>query len=271
MPTVISKDGTRIAYGKMGQGPAVILIDGALAVGSSGSSLAELMAPDFTVYFYDRRGRGDSTDAKPYAPEKEVEDIEALMDRAGEPAFLYGSSSGGALALEAAFLLGGKVKKLALYEVPYDSSEAGVKAWRKYSAGLADLLAADRRGDAVALFMELVGMPEDGIEGMRKSPAWRSLEALAPTLAYDGAILGEDRIVPAGRAAMISVPTLVMDGAASRESMPFMRATAQALAKAIPNARHQELQGQGHDVDPNVLAPVLTEFFAPSRVHLTPA
>ena len=259
MFTVISKDGTEIAYDKVGQGPAVILVDGALAVRASGTSLAELLAPNFTVYYYDRRGRGDSTDTKPYSLEKEIEDIEALIGVAGAPIYLYGSSSGGALALETAIRLGDKIKKLAVYEVPYDSSEAGVKAWRAYSAKLSELLAADRRGDAVSLFMKFVGVPDEALESMRHAPTWQSMEALAPTLAYDGAVVGEDRIVPTERAALITAQTLVMDGSMSYEPMPFMRATAKALAKAIPNARHQVLEGQQHDVDPNVLAPVLKE------------
>lgn len=261
MQKVISKDGTTIAYDKRGQGPAVIIIDGALSVGSSGFPLADLLAPYFTVYCYDRRGRGDSTDTKPYSPEKELEDLEALMDEAGAPVFLYGASSGGALALEAGVRLGGKVGKMALYEVPYDSSEAGIKAWRTYSAGLADLLAAGRHGDAVALFLKFVGVPDKQLEGMRHSPAWQPLEALAPTLAYDGAVLGEERRVPAQRAALVNAPTLVMDGGASHESMPFMRATAETLTESIPNARHQVLEDQRHDVDPKVLAPVLADFF----------
>jgi len=259
MFTVISKEGTEIAYDKVGSGPAVILVDGALAVRASGTSLAELLAPNFRVYYYDRRGRGDSTDTNPYFLEKEVEDLEALIDVAGGSVYLYGSSSGGALALETAIRLGDKIKKLAVYEVPYDSSEAGVKAWREYRAKLSEFLAADRRGDAVALFMKFVGVPDDALESMRQAPTWQSMEALAPTLAYDSVVVGEDRIVPTERAASISAQTLVMDGSASYEPMPFMRATAKALAKAIPNAQHQVLEGQGHDVDPNVLAPVLKE------------
>lgn len=266
MYRVISKDGTEIAYDKVGRGPAVIVVDGALAVRASGASLAELLAPNFTVYCYDRRGRGDSTDTKPYSVEKEVEDIEALIGVAGGHVYLYGSSSGGALALEAALQLGDKIKKLALYEVPYDSKETSVKAWRAYSATLLELLAADRRGDAVALFMKFVGVPDGKIESMRREPTWQSMEALAPTLAYDGAVVGEDRIVPTERVALITVPTLIMDGSASAETMPFMRETAEALTKAMPNARHQVLEGQGHDLDPNVLASVLAEFFG-SKEH----
>src|SRR4029453_3602724 len=114
----------------------------------------------------------------------------------------------------------------------------------------------DRRGDAVALFMKFVGAPDEAIESMRHAPTWQSMEALAPTNAYDGAVVGEDRRVPTERAALIIAEKLVMDGSASVATMPFMHATAEALAKAIPNVRHQVLEGQGHDVDPNVLSPV---------------
>src|SRR5215469_15982920 len=152
MPTVHSKDGTSIAYDTLGNGPAVILIDGALGFRWFGaaSELAQLLAEEFTVYCYDRRGRGESGDTQPFAVEREVEDIEALLDAAGGSGYLYGISSGGALALEAALALPGKVEKLAIYEVPYDSSEDAAKAWREYRRTLDELVAADRRGDAAA-------------------------------------------------------------------------------------------------------------------------
>ncbi len=260
--TVTSKDGTRIAYDKLGHGPAVILVAGALCSRSfwSGPELAKLLAPRFTVYNYDRRGRGESGDTKPYAVEREIEDIEALIDEAGGSASLYGHSSGAALALEAAILLGYNIKKLALYDTPYNDASEAKLAWRAYIQQLTELLAADRRGDAIALFMKYVRMPSDQIEAMRHAPAWPMLEALAPTLAYDhSAILGEDASVPTDRAASVDVPTLVMNGGASPT---FMYVTAQALSKAIPNAQLRTLEGQTHDVDPNVLAPVLVEFFA---------
>jgi pimeloyl-ACP methyl ester carboxylesterase len=263
MPNVISKDGTRIAYDKVGKGPAVILVEGATGVRATGSSakIAGLLASRFTVYSYDRRGRGESTDTKPYAVRREIEDIEALIDVAGGSAYLYGKSSGGALVLEAAIVLKDKVKKLAVYEVPYDSSEDAVKAWREYRVKLAQLLAADRRGDAVVLFMKSAGVQDDVIAGMRNAPAWPMLEAMAPTLQYDAEALGEDRTVPTDRVSRILSPVLILDGGASLAAMPFMRASAEALAKAIPNAERRTLEGQRHDVDPNVLAPVLAEFF----------
>ncbi|MBF6591201.1 MAG: alpha/beta hydrolase [Ktedonobacterales bacterium] len=264
MPTVISKDGTTIAYDTIGTGSAVVVVDGALGSRSTfggDSELATLLAPDFTVYSYDRRGRGASGDTQPFAVEREVEDIEALIDVAGGEAYLYGISSGGALALEAAIGLPSKVTKLAIYEVPYDSSEAGVKAWKEYRAKLAELTAAGRRGDAVVLFMKFVGVPDDMLAGMRQSPMWPTLEAVAPTLAYDAAALGGDRTVPTERAATVTAPTLVMDGGANYEIMPFMRASAEALSKAIPHAQHRTLEGQRHNVDAKVLAPVLAAFF----------
>src|SRR5436305_399997 len=163
--TVTSKDGTRIAYDKIGQGPAVILVAGALCSRSfwSGPELAKLLAPHFTVYNYDRRGRGDSGDTRPYAVAREIEDIEALIDEAGGSAYLYGHSSGAALVLEAAILLGQKIKKLALYDAPYHEEPADRQAYKDYIKQLTQALAADRRGDAVAAFMHYVGMPTDQI------------------------------------------------------------------------------------------------------------
>ena len=263
--TVTSKDGTRIAYDTIGHGPPVILVAGAMCSRSfwSGPELAKLLARRFTVYNYDRRGRGESGDTMPYAVAREIEDIEALIDEAGGSAYLYGHSSGAALDLEAALRLGKKVKKLAMYEAPYNDEAAAKQAFKEYIKQLTEALAADRRGDAVALFMKYVGMPVDQIEAMRHAPTWPMFESLAPTLAYDhSAILGEDASVPTDRAASVDVPTLVMNGGAS---YAFMYDTAQALSKTIPNAQLRTLEGQTHDVDPNVLAPVLVEFFSDSR------
>jgi pimeloyl-ACP methyl ester carboxylesterase len=244
----------------LGQGPALILVAGALSTRTDSSSLAAHLAPHFSVFAYDRRGRGESGDTIPYAVEREVEDIDALIGEAGGSAFLFGHSSGGALALEAALQLGGeKVKKLAIYEVPYNDDHEARRAWRAYIQQLTELLAANRRGDAIALFMQYVGMPAEQIEGMRHSPAWPLLEAIAPTLAYDhAAILGEDVSVPIGRAAQVCMPTLVMNGGAS---YPFMYETARTLSQAIPRAQLRTLEGQDHGPADNVLAPVFEEFF----------
>ena len=260
MNTVTSTDGTRIAYDTQGEGPAVILVDGALSTRQGKRDLAGLLAPRFTVYGYNRRGREDSGDTRPYAVAREIEDLETLIDEAGGSACLYGHSSGGCLSLEATAQLGGKVRKLAMYEPPYNDDPAVRKPWATYIAQLTEALADDRRGDAVALFMRYVGMPDEQIAGMRQAPFWASLEAIAPTLAYDHTgILGPDLAVPAARAARVLTPTLVIAGGAGA---PFMRVTAEALSKAMPQAELRTLDGQTHDVDQAVLAPVLAEFFA---------
>jgi len=260
--SLTSTDGTEIAYEVSGTGPPVILVDGALgyrALGFGGG-LADLLAPSLSVYSYDRRGRGGSGYTEPSTLQREIEDIDALIARAGGSAGLYGISSGGALALEAAIALGSRVSKLAIYEVPYDSSDAGMRAWAEYRARLAKLVAAGDRGGAVELFMRFVGASDEGVEGMRRSPMWQRFESVGATLPLDAEALG-DRRVPSERAAAVTAETLVIDGAASLEPMPFMRASAVALAAAIPRARHLVLEGQSHEVDPAAIAPVLSAFF----------
>ncbi len=262
MKTVTSKDGTTIAFDQSGTGPALVLIHGAFlhrATDQNMAQLAALLSPYFTVFHYDRRGRGESGDMQPFAVQREVEDIEALIDAARGSAFVYGISSGAALAMEAAIELPNKIKKLAMYEVPYKSDEAGRRSWKEYRQKLKEALAADRRGDAAALFLTLVGMPADQVDQMRREPWWAAFESVAPTLAYDAAVLGEDRDVPTEKAARVAVPALVMNGGASEA---FMYDTALALAKAMPNAQHRTLEGQTHAVAAEALAPVLVEFFA---------
>jgi pimeloyl-ACP methyl ester carboxylesterase len=262
MKTVVSKDGTTIAYEQSGRGPVIIIVAGAIqyrAFDQGLAQLAELLSLQFTVINYDRRGRGESTDNQPYAVAREIEDIAALIDAAGGAAYLYGISSGAVLAMEAALALPNKVKKLAMYEAPCNDDQGARQAWRTYTQQLGAALADDRRGDAVALFMRLTGAPADQVEGMRQAPVWPVFEAIAPTLAYDHiAILGEEAAVPTQRAAQVAVPTLVMDGSAS---YPFMHATAVTLAGAIANAQHRTLDGQTHEVAAEAIAPVLTEFF----------
>ena len=258
MPHVISRDGTRIAYEQSGAGKPVVLVDGAMGSRSLGFSrrLAALLAKDFRVTIYDRRGREDSGDTLPYGVEREVEDIAALIDAGGGEAALYGISSGAALALEAAVRLDDRVRAVALYEPPYNDEDADL--WRAYQRDLSELLVAGRRGEAVALFMTFVGVPPEQIAPMRGTPVWSAFEASAPTLAYDAAVLGEDRAVPTDRAAHLRVPALVMNGSAS---FPFMRDTARSLAEAMPTGRYRELPGQRHDVEAEVIAPVLADFF----------
>src|SRR5947209_11623968 len=261
MKKVTSKDGTVIAFDRSGKGPAVILVGGAFqyrAIDPPTAQLAALLASHFTVFHYDRRGRGDSSDTLPYTVEREVEDLDALIKEAGGQAAVFGMSSGGVLALEAA-KHGLAITKLALYELPFNSGdESGRQASENYTRQLKALLTEGRRGDAVALAMTTWGAPAEAIAGMRPTPIWSLFESVAPTLAYDNAIMG-DGSVPAERLASITVPTLVIDGGASPA---FMHNAAQVVAHTLPNAKLRTLEDQTHDVAPEVLAPLLEQFFA---------
>jgi pimeloyl-ACP methyl ester carboxylesterase len=256
--TVTSKDGTRIAYDKVGRGPVVILILGALNSRKSGASLAKLLASMFTVISYDRRGRGDSTDTAPYSPQREVEDVAALIEGVGSPACLYGHSSGAAIAILAATKLGRQVTRLAVYEAPFALDAPARKAAQEYDQRLEKLLASRRYGDAVALFMKAVGVTDKRIQAIKKMPMWRGLASMAPTLAYESAVLGKGHSLPTALLEGISIPTLVMHGGAGS---PSMRDAAKALSQAVPNSQLRTLAGQTHGVRPKVLAPVLAEFF----------
>lgn len=179
MKTVTSKDGTKIAYDKSGQGPVVILIGGALVTRAAHTELAELLSQHFTVFNYDRRGRGDSGDTKPYAVRREIEDIQAIIEEAGGSVYLYGISSGACLAVEAAAALGEPIKKLAIYEAPYDEAEGVGEQWRRYSSELNQLLVSGRNGDAVELHMKIVGLSDEAIAALKASPRWAKMKALA--------------------------------------------------------------------------------------------
>ena len=256
METVTSKDGTTIAFDRLGEGPAVVLVCGGSVSRMADAPLANELAKDFTVLNYDRRGRGDSGDTPPYAIEREVEDIEAVIEAAGGSAHLWGSSSGAALALIAAEQ-GVPVDKLALWEPPF-IPEGFPKPASDQVEQYERMVAEDRRGDAVEYFMsKVVGLPPEMVAGARSQPWWAATEALAHTLAYDARIMG-DYDVPVDRAANVKVPTVVIAGGAD---MPFMRESAQALADALPDGEVRFLDGQGHDVDPTVLAPAMKEFF----------
>jgi pimeloyl-ACP methyl ester carboxylesterase len=263
MKTVTSKDGTKIAYDQAGSGPAVILVGGMFeqrAMESDTSKLAvfPLMTQNFTVYHYDRRGRGDSTDTLPFAVEREIEDIEALIDAAGGSAFISGISSGASLAFEAALRLGNKVRKLAMYDPPYNDDPDSRQSWKTFRRDLQQAIAEGRHGDAVGLFMMVTGAPPEAVDGMREYPIWSMFEGIAPTIAYDAAAVGEEAAVPVERAAGLKTPTIVMNGG---QTYPFMPVAGAALAKAIPNVQYRVLEGQTHEVEPEAIAPVLVEFF----------
>jgi pimeloyl-ACP methyl ester carboxylesterase len=257
MNKVDSSDGTTIAFDRSGDGSPVILVCGGSTDRTANARMAALLSARFTVFNYDRRGRGDSGDTAPYAVEREVEDIDAVIGAAGESAFLYGTSSGASLALEAA-ASGLDIRKLALWEPPY-ILEGRPRPPADTARTYTELVEAGRRGDAVEFFMtEVVGLPPEFVAEARRAPWWQNQEALAHTLAYDATVMG-DYSLPTERAATVTVPTLVIVGGAS---FPFMRETAQALADVIPDAQRRTLEGQDHNVAPEVLAPVLEEFFA---------
>lgn len=262
MQTVTSKDGTRIAFDRAGQGPALVLVGGALSERSANGPLVEQLAKRFTVFSYDRRGRGDSGDTAPYAVAREIEDIEALLAQAGAPAFVYGKSSGAVLALEASNLLSRSIAKLALYEPPLIVDGTRPPPPQGYAQQLDALIAEGRRGDAIEYFMTtVVGMPAEAVAPMRKSPGWPKMEAIAHTLAYDVAVAGDTMSgnpLPPQKWASATSPTLVMDGGASPV---WMRNGATALAAVLPNAQHRTLPDQTHEVAPEVIVPELEQFF----------
>jgi pimeloyl-ACP methyl ester carboxylesterase len=256
---VKSKDGTSIAFERSGAGPAIILVDGALCSRSFGpsSKLAPLLAKHFTVFAYDRRGRGGSADAAPYAKEREVEDINALIGEAGGSAFVLGLSSGAALGLLAA-ASGLAIKKLALYEPPFMVDSETRRPPVDHESRLRQMILLGRRGDAIKYFMkDVVGMPPIFVIAMPfVFPIWSKLKAVAHTLPYDAAVM-EDYSLPTRRISSITMPTLVMDG---EKTDVRLRRSAQAIAIALPNAEHLTLQGQAHNVSAAVLAPVLANF-----------
>jgi len=256
MNRVTSSDGTTIAFDRLGEGPPVILVCGGSTDRSANAPLAALLARHFTVLNYDRRGRGDSGDTPPYAVEREVEDLEALINEAGGAALVYGTSSGAALALEAA-ASGLPITKLALWEPPF-FLEGRPRPPADTATTFTELVSTGRRGEAVEFFMrQVVGLPPEFVAYARRQPFWASQEALAHTLSYDATIMG-DYSLPAERAAAVNIPTLVIDGGAS---LGFMGESADALTAALPDGRRRTLDGQEHNVDPEALAPVLEEFF----------
>lgn len=256
METVRSQDGTPIAFDRLGDGPPVVLVCGGSVDRMSNAPLAAQLADGFTVFNYDRRGRGDSGDTPPYAVEREVEDIDAVIGAAGGSACLYGTSSGAALALEAA-ASGLDITRLALWEPPF-IPEGGPMPPEDTAKTYTELVQAGRRGDAVEYFMsQVVGLPDEFVAQARSSPFWGQQEALAHTLAYDATIMG-DYALPADRAASVKVPAIVMAGTAS---FPWMSETARALAETLLDGQLRVLDGQTHDVSPDAMAPVLQEFF----------
>ena len=262
MYTLRSPDGTSIAFDKIGHGPPLIMVDGALcsrAMGP-GRSLAPNLADRFTVYTYDRRGRGDSSDTLPYAVDGEIEDLTALITEVGGSSHVFGLSSGAALALEAA-ARGAAITKLALYEAPFIVDDSRPQVPADIVAQLDHLLARDRRRDAVRLFMRQVGAPRVMIAVMRLLPVWSRLKAVAHTLPYDMTVMAgrqSGEPLTAGAWNTATMPTLVLVGG---KSPTWFHHSMRALADVLPNARLAIAARQTHMVKPKLLAPQLAEFY----------
>jgi pimeloyl-ACP methyl ester carboxylesterase len=255
-----SKDGTRIAFETIGTGPALVLVDGAMCSRAFGPcrSLAEHLKDRFTVTFYDRRGRGESGETQPYAPEREYEDLAAVIDAAGGDAYVLGYSSGAALALQAA-ASGVRMRKLASYEAPYVGLNAENGRTPDYLADLNTKLAAGDRGGAVGYFMvDMVGGPKFLPLMMRLMPkVFTQLKAVAHTLPYDARVMN-DFAAPVAALTTITVPTLVMGGSKAK---PNMAKAVQDVAAAVPGSVHVTLEGQTHQVKDEAIAPQLVAFF----------
>jgi pimeloyl-ACP methyl ester carboxylesterase len=264
--TVTSKDGTTIAFEQSGTGPAIVLVGAALADHEDTAKLAQLLAEKFTVINYDRRGRGKSTDTQPFAVEREVEDLKALIDATGGSAYLFGSSSGAVLALEAVSKLGNKVKGLYMYEPPFIVDDSRLPMPEDFVEQIDQLVAADRRSDAVKLFFNKgTGIPAIFVTMMRLlMPGWSKMADMAHTIPYDLAVLAGTQTgkpLPAKRWAA-QAPTLVMVGG---KSEPFFHAGAKALASVLPNAQYRSLDGRDHSavmMAPKDIAAAIDGFFS---------
>ena len=258
----MSADGTPIALERIGDGPAVVVIGGALSSRAAAEPLARLLGSDFTVLTYDRRGRGDSGDTPPYDVRREVEDLDAVIGTVGGDASVFGHSSGAVLALEAVLVRGPRIRMLALYEPPFIVDDSRPPLPDDYVERLEELVDEGRRGDAVEYFMVSgPGVPPEAVAQMREAPMWPEMEAMAHTIAYDGRVMGDAMRGSAdalGRWASVDVPTLVLDGGASP---PWQRSATQALARVLRRSTHRSLPGQTHAADPELLASALRDFF----------
>lgn len=259
-----SADGTRIAFERSGTGPLIVLVDGALcsrAFGPAREVAAEL-TDRFTVVAYDRRGRGESGNVQPYAPEREFEDLAAVIEAAGGNAFVMGQSSGAGITYRAA-AAGVPMRKLIGYEAPWIGVKTGKDgAPLDYQRELAALLSAGENGKAVGYFMvTMVGAPFFVPTMMRvmMGKIWKQLTSIAPTLPYDAAVMGATFTPPLAELATVTVPSLVLCGGKSPKAMQDAQT---AVAAAIPGARRETLPGQTHQVSPKALAPLIATFFS---------
>lgn len=258
---VTSRDGARIGYDRLGHGPPLVIVNGALSVRTFvfARKVAEGLAKSFTVYSYDRRGRGDSTDHAAYSVQKEVDDVAAVCKAAGGRPFVVGFSSGAALALEAA-ASGVPMAGLYAYEPPYTRADPADKTDADFRERLEAFRANGQRDEAVSYFMRTVGVPGVGIAIMRLLPMWKVMRGVAHTLPYDAAVMDGFK-VPVQRLAAIKVPTTVANGA---KTAPSLKLAARAAADAVPQARHRIVPKSNHGIRPKAIAPELQAVFLAS-------
>ncbi|MGI8576423.1 MAG: alpha/beta fold hydrolase [Nocardioidaceae bacterium] len=254
MSIITSADGTTISYDRVGNGSPVILVLGAFNDRAVGAPLAAHLSAALTVVNYDRRGRGASTDTLPYTVDREIDDLEALIGTAGGSASVFGYSSGAVLAMRAA-ARGLPFTKLALYDPPFQIQGTSPDYWTEMARQIDDLVSASHRGDAVELYQTKgVGIPPAVVAQLRQAPFWPALETIAHTLAYESLILA----CPPKLVGSVNTPTLVIHGEASPEPI---RAAARKVADGLPNAQLHTLPGQTHDLVPQVLGPLLEQFY----------
>ncbi|KZB79449.1 hydrolase [Amycolatopsis regifaucium] len=257
--TVKSADGTPIAFERRGAGPVVVVVAGAANDRHGDEPLVAELTAEFSVVTYDRRGRGDSGDTAPYAVEREIEDLAAVVASFAEPVIVHGISSGGALALLAA-ASGVPMARLSVFEPPYRAEAEEVP--EGYADEMRALVAADRWDEAVTLFMTAaVGSPAEAVEEAKATPMWAELRSFAPTLVYEARVMGDSK-VPAKRLASIATPVLVVNSSGSTD---WLKTAALLTTKAIPGAKHVQLDGEFHDVPAGRLAPELGAFYRDPR------
>ncbi|WP_043617765.1 alpha/beta fold hydrolase [Nonomuraea candida] len=257
---VKSADGTTIAYDQTGSGPAVVLVQGGFSDRTHPiwAGLAAALSGEFTVFNYDRRGRGGSSDNESYEVEREIEDLAAIITAAGGSAAVFGGSSGGALALRAA-AAGLPITKLAVYEPPFIVDDSRPPIVEDFREQLAALVAEGKRGEVVERFMvEAAEMPAEMVGQMKESPYWEGMTAVAHTLVYEAAVCGPGNQLPVEELKKITVPTLALAGGASG---PWMQGAAKAVAETVPGGEYKVLEGHGHDIAPEALAPPVAEYF----------
>ncbi|MCF3139859.1 alpha/beta fold hydrolase [Paenarthrobacter sp. AR 02] len=248
--TITSNDGTTLAVDITGSGPALVIVAGAFCDRHSKKGLSALLTGLFTVHEYDRRGRGNSGPLGENDPRLEIEDLAAVAALTGEEPFVFGDSSGGALALAAA-AAGVHFRKIAVYEPPFTSGPSSI-----FADELSALVASGDRTGAVERFLGLMGTPAPAIQGMKQGPHWGHLEAFAHTLPADVRLCNEGRI-PADELARIQAPILAMAGSHS----PWALDVIHAIAAASPTAEALTLAGQGHAVPDEVLSQALVTYF----------